>query len=230
MVQQGPVPLLYQTPALLWNFSVCLYSGGQTKSHLGVSPLNLSENLTSTQTETSFCTQPRGGGASQPFTHFPIFCARLVSDETREFLSHISAFSLALPVTAFCRSRFSWSCCSSSRFASNGCLRFAASRFAAASFCCSYRICSPRSRRRFSCSRRWAIVSFNISSSVSSSSKLKTCAPFVYVSLRLRYPHHASPSTANRSRKSHCLQLPYAGTLWCVLCVVCAEFSRIRCA
>lgn len=44
-VRQAPIDLLYKAAALLWNFHVCMYPGGQTKSHFGVKPPTLAEYI-----------------------------------------------------------------------------------------------------------------------------------------------------------------------------------------
>lgn len=42
-VRKAPIALMYKASALLWNFHVCLYAGGQTKSQFDVEPPTLSE-------------------------------------------------------------------------------------------------------------------------------------------------------------------------------------------
>lgn len=44
-VRRAPVSLLYKSAALLWNFHVCMYPGGQTKTHFDVPPPSLAEYL-----------------------------------------------------------------------------------------------------------------------------------------------------------------------------------------
>lgn len=45
-VRKSPIALLYKASALLWNFHVCLYRDGQTKSHFDIQAPTLSEYIT----------------------------------------------------------------------------------------------------------------------------------------------------------------------------------------
>lgn len=44
-VRKAPIALLYKASALLWNFHVCMYAGGQTKSYFDISPPKLAEYI-----------------------------------------------------------------------------------------------------------------------------------------------------------------------------------------
>lgn len=46
-VREAPIAKLYQSAALLWNFHVCMYRGGQTKSFFDIQPPTLAEYVNS---------------------------------------------------------------------------------------------------------------------------------------------------------------------------------------
>lgn len=104
------------------------------------------------------------------------------------FLSKLFAWSLGETETS----------CTSSGIASDTCSRFATTPIAAASSRCSWRGCSSRLKWHFLCLRRWALVSFKISSSASFEVKLDTQSTF-FTLLSAFSIHIALPYLLQRS-------------------------------